>query len=100
MLLFVHLGITLGSFEAGVSVYRWLTKKPLNLIPYYPAILVGSVLPDIIDKPLGGIILKDTIGNGRIYAHTLLFLLSLFVIGVIFGFVFIPTPGLLLLWDA
>ena len=95
MLLFGHLGITLGSFEAGASVYRWLTKKPLNLIPYYPTILIGSVLPDIIDKPLGGIILKDTIGNGRIYAHTLLFLLSLFVIGGYFWFRFHSNTGII-----
>ncbi len=37
--------------------------------------LIGSMLPDIIDKPLGGLICKETLGNGRTYAHTLLFLL-------------------------
>ena len=38
-----------------------------------PWIVIGSLLPDIIDKPLGRIILAETIGSGRIFAHTLLF---------------------------
>jgi len=96
MLLFGHLGITLGSFEAATSVYRSLSKKPLSLIPYYPAILIGSMLPDIIDKPLGGIILKNILGNGRIYAHTLLFLLGLFAIGSYFWFRFHSNTGLII----
>lgn len=36
-------------------------------------LLFGSLLPDIIDKPLGNIILRDTLDNSRIYSHTLLF---------------------------
>jgi len=40
-------------------------------------LLIGSLLPDIIDKPVGLIILRDTINNGRIFAHTLLFLVLL-----------------------
>jgi membrane-bound metal-dependent hydrolase YbcI (DUF457 family) len=36
-------------------------------------LLLGSILPDIIDKPLGHIILRNTLDNGRIYCHTLLF---------------------------
>ncbi len=36
-------------------------------------LFIGALLPDIIDKPLGIYILK--IQNGRIYAHTLLFLM-------------------------
>jgi membrane-bound metal-dependent hydrolase YbcI (DUF457 family) len=42
---------------------------------------VGSLLPDIIDKPLGRIILAETIGSGRIFAHTLFFLILLGLIG-------------------
>ncbi|MDN5362923.1 MAG: hypothetical protein PWP70_1970 [Moorella sp. (in: firmicutes)] len=47
---------------------------PPELIDYR-LVLIGSMLPDIIDKPLGGVIFKETLGNGRIYAHTLVFLL-------------------------
>ncbi|HEY33214.1 MAG TPA: metal-dependent hydrolase [Dehalococcoidia bacterium] len=36
-------------------------------------LLVGSLLPDIIDKPLGQVFLRETLSNGRIFFHTLLF---------------------------
>ena len=61
-----------------------------------PLILVGSMLPDIIDKPLSGIILRNQIGNGRIYAHTRLFLLGLFAIGIYFRYRFNSQTGLIL----
>ncbi len=35
--------------------------------------IAGAVLPDIIDKPLGHLLLGGTLDYGRIYAHTLLF---------------------------
>jgi membrane-bound metal-dependent hydrolase YbcI (DUF457 family) len=38
-------------------------------------LIVGSLLPDIIDKPIGIFIFRDTFSNGRIFAHTLLFLI-------------------------
>ena len=38
-------------------------------------LLVGAFLPDLIDKPLGQIFLSETISNGRIFSHTLLFIL-------------------------
>ena len=40
-------------------------------------LMVGALLPDIIDKPLGHYIFPEALGNGRIYAHTLLFSLLL-----------------------
>ena len=36
-------------------------------------LLVGSLLPDIIDKPIGVFFFRDTFSNGRIFCHTLLF---------------------------
>ncbi|HEX76465.1 MAG TPA: metal-dependent hydrolase [Dehalococcoidia bacterium] len=39
----------------------------------YRLILIGSLLPDIVDKPIGGLFF----GNGRIFCHTLLFLVVL-----------------------
>jgi inner membrane protein len=38
-------------------------------------LLIGSLLPDIIDKPIGWFLLRDTFGSGRIFCHTLLFLI-------------------------
>ena len=44
-------------------------------------VLVGALLPDIIDKPIGNIIFASSIGYGRIFGHTLLFVLILAAIG-------------------
>lgn len=43
---------------------------------------IGSILPDLIDKPLGHIILSGSLDYGRIYAHSGLFLLVLVVVGI------------------
>ncbi len=45
-------------------------------------LLIGSLLPDIIDKPLGLLLLRDILGNGRIFCHTLLFLIFITTIGL------------------
>lgn len=44
-------------------------------------LLIGSLLPDIIDKPLGVFLLRDTFSSGRIYSHTLLFLIFISAAG-------------------
>jgi membrane-bound metal-dependent hydrolase YbcI (DUF457 family) len=46
-----------------------------------PACLLGSVLPDIIDKPLGYLIFPE-IGDGRLIAHAII---GLILIGIISG---------------
>jgi membrane-bound metal-dependent hydrolase YbcI (DUF457 family) len=38
-------------------------------------LLIGSLLPDIIDKPIGHFFFGETFSNGRIFCHTLLFLI-------------------------
>jgi len=75
MLLFGHIGLTLGIFYF-ISL---LTKRKFS----YPLIIVGSILPDLIDKPLGRIILP--LGSGRLIGHTLMFLLILIIIGLFLG---------------
>ncbi len=40
------------------------------------------MLPDIIDKPVGIYLLGNTFGNGRIFAHTLLLVVIVGLIGV------------------
>jgi len=63
MLLFAHLGLTL----AAGRFMRWADLAFLAL---------GSMLPDIIDKPLG-LLAFGTLAAGRTIGHTLLFLLVL-----------------------
>lgn len=44
-------------------------------------LLVASLLPDIIDKPLGTFFFRDSLSNGRIFCHTLIFLLVITLVG-------------------
>ena len=101
MLLFAHIGLTLGA--AGLLTKAFPPRenedqkarhepppdtpkdelspnKPLHWTKRldWRFIIIGSMLPDIIDKPLGMFILGDTFSNGRIFAHTLLFFIILF----------------------
>lgn len=91
MLLLAHTGIPLGIawFGHGGIVRR--RSDGANRLPVgrrnsdpsrsislfdrvdYRVILLGSMLPDIIDKLLGQLLLRDTFSSGRIFGHTLLF---------------------------
>ena len=44
-------------------------------------LLVGSILPDIIDKPLGLVFFREELSSGRVFAHSLLFLVILTAAG-------------------
>ena len=45
-------------------------------------LIIGSLLPDIIDKPIGLYFLRRTFSSGRIVGHTLLFSILTTLIGV------------------
>ncbi len=45
-------------------------------------LLVGSLLPDIIDKPVGQFFFRETFSNGRIFSHTLIFLALITIVGL------------------
>ena len=77
MLLFGHIGVTVGVFF-GLSFF--IPQLRTILDPTY--LVIGSLLPDLIDKPLGMIIFSSTIANGRTIAHTLLFSFILFLTGL------------------
>jgi inner membrane protein len=91
MLLFAHTGITLGAatvIATGVSAAAshhekksWLAS--LSKYADIRFLIIGSMLPDIIDKPVGQYFFRETFQNGRIFSHTLLFLVVVTVIGVI-----------------
>ena len=44
-------------------------------------LLIGSLLPDIIDKPVGMLFFREALSNGRIFSHTLLFLVLITIAG-------------------
>jgi hypothetical protein len=60
MLLFGHIGITLGIF----FVFSYIAPR-LKTIIDRRYLVVGALLPDLIDKPLGLIVFASTISNGR-----------------------------------
>ncbi len=45
-------------------------------------LFIGALLPDIIDKPLGHLFFREALSNGRIFAHTLLFLIIITLAGL------------------
>lgn len=81
MLVFGHAGLTLGAalltretikksgYKRASQATTWLKSLDLRLLT------LGSLLPDIIDKPVGLILLSQSIGYGRIFCHSLLFLI-------------------------
>lgn len=92
MLPFAHMGITFGAawlLKGGLSRQRAATNvvggHAAEVSPEpasknrarfdYRWVLVGSILPDIIDKPIGVYLFRDTFNSGRIFCHSLLFLI-------------------------
>ena len=45
-------------------------------------LLIASILPDLVDKPLGVYIFRETFSSGRIFCHTLLLLVLITIAGI------------------
>ena len=73
MLLFCHL---LSGLLVGLIVYYFIRDKRV-----IPLGIFGAILPDLIDKPLGHIILGGEYG-GRLFFHGLWVALVLLIIGI------------------
>lgn len=86
MFLFAHMGLTYAAARGAEKAAAWRSAGKYAGLLDYRLIFLGSMLPDLIDKPLGGIIFRETLGNGRIYSHTLLFLLLLLGAGLFFRY--------------
>lgn len=82
MLFLGHIGITLGlaRFIELCTTKTGKYSKYINI--NYGLAAVGSMLPDIIDKPLGHLILRDSLNYGRIISHTLVFSSLLWLIAL------------------
>ncbi len=99
MLVFGHAGITLGtavilniacrgrhaSEEVASNSHQndkasWLTS--LGRYVDIRLLMIGSLLPDIIDKPVGQWFFRETFSAGRIFSHTLLFLILITSFGI------------------
>lgn len=76
MLLLGHIGVSL---VAAQMLDRAVLARHRGLD--YRLLMVGSLLPDIVDKPIGVYLLPQVFHSGRIMGHTLLFSLILLGIG-------------------
>ena len=82
MIFFGHLGITtvaVKTYEKTSNIGKKSEKK--NFLDYR-MVLIGAILPDLIDKPLSILFLDRFFHNTRIFAHTLIFNILLFGIGI------------------
>lgn len=61
-MLFWHLGATLWLF-------RWIFRDPKVDVRF---LFVGAILPDLIDLPLGTLLLADRYSTGELWSHSLL----------------------------
>ncbi len=75
-----HVGYASAVFAIGCKVAR---KKPNGerRAAFLRWFLLGSILPDLVDKPVGRVIFGDQFQNGRIFFHTFLFLIVLVAVG-------------------
>jgi inner membrane protein len=107
--IFGHVGITLGAVTLGAGAYSFLhaghkNKDQKEILPHNrnykhalsPAswleslgrfidirfLIIGSIIPDIIDKPVGHLFFSNFFSNGRIFSHTLLFVVIILVLGI------------------
>ena len=68
-MIFWHVG-------GAILAFRYVFRDPGVDLRF---LAIGSVLPDLLDKPLGTILFADTFESGQIFGHTLLFSSALMV---------------------
>lgn len=80
MFLLGHLGFS--ALPAAVVAKWWGERRGFrDGVPDLRWLLAGAVLPDVVDKTVGQVLLKPTFENGRIFFHTLLLTLAVLVLG-------------------
>lgn len=97
MLVLAHVGLTVGMAQAVEHIAKNGGNGKAGLRLDYRLVVLGSMLPDLIDKPLGHFILRDTLNNGRIYCHTLAFALIFLVFALIA--LRLGKAGLMVVWS-
>lgn len=65
----------------GLPLLPFLTSRRFPI--WAPLIALGGLLPDLIDKPLGHLVLPEN--NGRIFAHTLVFAFAVISLGIVWS---------------
>ncbi len=88
MLLFGHLGTTLGAARIIESLSSKSGSTQAKASIDYRLIMLGAMLPDIIDKPLVLMLADKPVGSARFIAHSLIFTVALLVFGELCEVVF------------
>lgn len=70
-MIFWHLGVT------AALIFVTLGVRRID----YRVVLLGAILPDLIDKPIGRIWFEEEFQTGRLFGHTLLFV-TLLLLGI------------------
>ena len=90
MLIFGHAGITLGAATLLAGTVKSNPSSQIGKASWFTSLgsyidirllLLGSLIPDIIDKLVGQLFFRDTFSQGRIFSHTLLFLIIITAVG-------------------
>ncbi|HEX9977789.1 MAG TPA: metal-dependent hydrolase [Acidimicrobiia bacterium] len=68
-----HVGVT-------TLIVRYVFRDPAMDLRW---LAVGSILPDVIDKPIGSILFNGTFHTHRVYGHTLLFPVAAMILALI-----------------
>lgn len=69
-MLFWHLGIT------AAIIFATIGRRRVD----YRVVLLGAILPDLIDKPVGRIFFEEELQSSRLVGHTLLFSFGLLLV--------------------
>ena len=81
MFVFGHLG--LGAAPGALAAKWWGETAGYDKgAPDLRWYLTGTLLPDLVDKPVGQVFFKPYFENGRIYCHTLLLTSSMLAAGI------------------
>lgn len=84
MLLFGHIGITLGIIKTYENLTQDFSGKEDGVKIDYRYVLVGAMLPDFVDKPLVLMLSNAPVHSARYIAHSLTFALLLLLLSAIF----------------
>lgn len=76
MFIFGHIGLTIGIILLGLFLFK---KTELISKIDFRIIAIFAILPDLLDKILGYLIFPEELHSGRLFSHTLVFLI-LFII--------------------
>ena len=81
-----HMTVSTGTVWIGSRLLRRSSEAARQVVNSidHRLVLLGGLLPDLIDKPLGWFLLRDHFdGNGHLYGHTLLAVLAVALPGVL-----------------